>query len=75
MVTEDKVFPAGSIIAGVPAKVIAERDTSRENRLNAWQYHRNALFTARGDHRAWAGPEYAKWLAEKRAEVDGDDDV
>ena len=75
MVTEGKVFPPGSVIAGVPAKVIAERDSSRENRVNAWQYHRNALFTARGDYRSWLGPEYEKWLADMRAEIEADRDL
>ena len=75
MVTEGKVFPPGSIIAGVPAKVIGERDSARENRLNAWQYHRNAMQTKAGDARAWTGPEYRRWLAEKRAEVEADRDL
>lgn len=69
---EGSVFPPGSIIAGVPAKVIATRDCARPNRLNAWQYRRNAEFYARGEHRAWDGPEYAAWLAAKQAEVESD---
>ena len=75
MVTEGKVFAPGSIIAGIPAKVIGERNSARENRMNAWQYHRNALFTARGDYRAWTGPEYAQWLKSKRAEIEADLDL
>lgn len=74
-VPEGREFPPGSIIAGVPAKVIAERDSARPNRLNAWQYHRNAGFTARGEHRAWDGPEYEAWLAAKSAEVEADRDL
>ena len=35
MVTEGTVIPPGSIVAGVPGKVIRERNSSRENRVNA----------------------------------------
>jgi carbonic anhydrase/acetyltransferase-like protein (isoleucine patch superfamily) len=75
VVSEGKEFPPGSIIAGVPAKVIAERDSARANRLNAWVYHRNAQHTRRGDFRAWDGPDYEKWLAEKKAEIEADRDL
>ncbi len=74
-VTEGSEFPAGSIIAGVPAKRIRERDMSRPNRLNAWQYHRNAQAYARGDHRTWTGPEHDTWLRELRAAVEKDEDL
>ena len=69
-VPEGREIPPGSIVAGVPGKVIAERDSARANRLNAWQYHRNAEHTARGEHRAWTGPEYEAWLEARRAELD-----
>jgi carbonic anhydrase/acetyltransferase-like protein (isoleucine patch superfamily) len=76
VVTEGREFPPHAILAGVPARQIAERDESRANRLNAWLYHRNAEAYRRGDHRAWDGPEYEAWLAAKRAELkmkgDGD---
>jgi len=75
VVPEGKVFPPHSILAGVPAKPIGERDSSRPNRVNAWQYHRNAQFTSRGEYRCWEGPEYAKWLATLRAEVEEDRDL
>jgi carbonic anhydrase/acetyltransferase-like protein (isoleucine patch superfamily) len=75
LVPEGKVFPPGSILVGVPAKVIATRDASRENRLNAWQYQRNASHYRRGLHRAWDGPEYLAWIAAKRAEVEADRDL
>jgi len=74
-VTEGSVFPESSIIAGIPAKRIKERDSRRANRLNAWQYHRNAQAYAHGEHRAWDGPAYARWLAEMRAEVETDRDL
>ncbi len=75
VVPEGKVFPPHSIIAGVPAKQIGERDSSRANRINAWQYHRNAEFTRRGEFRAWDGPDYDKWLEALRAEVEEDRDL
>lgn len=74
-VTEGSEFGPGSIIAGVPAKQIRERDMSRANRLNAWQYHRNAQAYARGDHRTWTGADYAKWLAELQARIETDADL
>ena len=73
-VKEGTIVPPASIVAGVPAKVVKSRDSARENRLNAWLYHRNAEHYRRGDHRAWEGPEYDAWLAAKRAEIDRDAD-
>jgi carbonic anhydrase/acetyltransferase-like protein (isoleucine patch superfamily) len=75
LVREGSVFPPNSVIAGTPAKVIRERDSARPNRLNAWIYHRNAGFYARGEHRAWDGPEYEAWLADIEAKVDDDTDL
>jgi len=75
VVPEGKIFPPHSILAGVPAKQIGERDCSRPNRMNAWQYQRNAEFTRAGDYRCWEGPEYKKWLTTLRAEVDEDRDL
>ena len=57
-------------MAGVPAKVIRERDSSGENRLNALIYHRNAQAYRRGHHRAWDGPEFEAWVAEKTREIE-----
>jgi len=75
MIREDAVFGPGSIIAGVPAKQIGERDSARENRKNAWLYHRNAEAYKRGDHRAWAGPAYAQWLLELTEKLETDADL
>jgi carbonic anhydrase/acetyltransferase-like protein (isoleucine patch superfamily) len=69
VVTEGTVIPPGSIAAGVPAKVIRQRDSSAANRLNAWNYHRNARAYAEGEHRAWDGPDYRAWLDAKRREL------
>lgn len=73
-VKEGTIVPPGSIVAGVPARVVRSRDSARENRLNAWLYHRNADHYRRGLHRAWEGPEYEAWLAAKRAEIERDAD-
>jgi len=75
VVPEGKTFEPHSILAGVPAKVIGTRDSTRANRLNAWQYHRNAEFTRRGDYRCWDGLDYEKWLAEISAEIQEDRDL
>jgi carbonic anhydrase/acetyltransferase-like protein (isoleucine patch superfamily) len=75
MVTEGTVFPPHSIIAGVPAKVIGERDSARANRMNAWLYNYNAEAYRRDEFRAWEGPEFDTWRAAKQAEVDADRDL
>jgi carbonic anhydrase/acetyltransferase-like protein (isoleucine patch superfamily) len=74
-ITEGSTFPPNSIIAGTPAKQIRERDSARANRLNAWQYHRNAAAYRRGDHRVWSGPEQAAWLAEIQLKIEKDEDL
>ena len=73
-VPEGKVFPPHSIIAGVPAKTIGERDSSRANRMNAWLYHYNAEAQRRREFRPWEGPEFEAWRAAKQAEIDADRD-
>jgi carbonic anhydrase/acetyltransferase-like protein (isoleucine patch superfamily) len=70
VVTEGTVVPPHSIVAGVPARVIKTRDCTRENRINAWAYHRNAEAYRRGEHRAWEGEDYQRFLAERMAEID-----
>ena len=75
LVPEGRVYPPGSVIAGIPAKVIAQRDSARANRLNAWVYHYNAERTRRGHQRAWTGDEYARWVEQKTAEIERDADL
>ncbi len=67
VVREGMVVPPHSLVAGVPAKVIKQRDFSAENRENAWNYWRNAQAYAKGDHRAWDGEAFAKFRAERKA--------
>ena len=73
VITEGRVIPPCSIVAGVPAKVIKERDSSLENRMNAWSYVRNAEAYSRGEHRAWDGPGYREFVATKRAELEAEE--
>jgi carbonic anhydrase/acetyltransferase-like protein (isoleucine patch superfamily) len=68
-VKDGTIVPPNSIVVGSPAKVIATRDNRLPNHINALFYHRNALAYARGDHRAWDGPEFEAWFAETMAEV------
>jgi carbonic anhydrase/acetyltransferase-like protein (isoleucine patch superfamily) len=75
VLTEGSVFEPGSIVAGVPAKAIKRRDSSRENRMNAWLYHRNAAAYARGDERAWDGIEFDRWKQSLLAELATDADL
>ena len=74
-IREGAVFDPGSIIAGVPARQIGERDSARPNRLNAWQYHLNAQAYKRGDHRVWDGPEYARWIEGMKRRIENDEDL
>lgn len=73
-VKEGTVIPPASVVAGVPAKVIKPRDCARENRLNAWQYWWNAQAYRVGNHRAWEGAEYERWLAALREKIASDTD-
>jgi len=75
VVPEGRIFAPGSVVAGVPAKQIAARDHSRDNRMNAWLYHRNAEAYRRGEHRAWDGPDFEAWRRAKREEIDADRDL
>jgi carbonic anhydrase/acetyltransferase-like protein (isoleucine patch superfamily) len=72
VVREGSVIPPGSIVAGVPARVIKTRDSTRENRLNAWNYWWNSRAYAKGEQRAWDGPQFQRFLAEKRRELSGE---
>ncbi len=51
IVTENTEFPPNSIIAGVPAKVVATRDTGAANAGNAEFYRLNAINYANGIER------------------------
>ena len=54
----------GSVIMGVPGKVVATRDNFAATRRNALVYHRNALAYAQGRHDAWRAEGFAQWREE-----------
>ena len=68
-VREGQLIPPRSIVMGTPAKVVRTIDSRAANRLNAWLYHRNAQHYARGDHRAWDGPEFEAAHAAEKARI------
>jgi carbonic anhydrase/acetyltransferase-like protein (isoleucine patch superfamily) len=53
--------PEGSVVMGVPGKVIQGRDTFLTARRNALVYWRNALAYATGRHDAWRAEGFAAW--------------
>jgi carbonic anhydrase/acetyltransferase-like protein (isoleucine patch superfamily) len=57
LVREGTIIPDNSIVMGTPGKVTRTQNNYVRTRLNAFLYHRNALAYARGEHRAWDGPE------------------
>ncbi len=61
LVPPGTVVPDGSVVMGVPGKVVATRDNFAANRRNALIYHRNALAYAEGRHDAWSGEAFAAW--------------
>jgi len=71
-VREGTVIPPNSIVMGTPAKVVRMANNWIANRLNAWLYHRNAQAYARGDHRAWSGPEYEAAKAAEQARLEAE---
>jgi len=72
-VAEDTLIPPNSIVMGTPARVVRSANSFIPNRINAMLYHRNALAYARGDHRAWNGPEYEaemrRWTQDAEREL------
>ena len=54
-------IPEGSVVMGVPGKVVATRDNLAATRRNALVYHRNALAYAEGRHDAWRGADFRSW--------------
>ena len=72
-VADNTVIPPNSIVMGTPAKAVRTRNSFVANRVNAMLYHRNALAYAKGDYRAWDGPEYEaelrRWQEEAEREL------
>ena len=69
-VADNTVIPPNSIVMGTPAKVVRTMNSFVANRLNAMLYYRNALCYARGDHRAWEGPEHEAQMRAWQAEIE-----
>ena len=71
-VADNTIIPPNSVVMGTPAKVVRTINSFVGNRVNAMLYHRNATAYARGDHRAWDGPEYEaesrRWKSEAESE-------
>ena len=63
-VPDNMIVPPNSIVMGTPAKVVRTANNFVSNKVNAMLYWRNARCYAKGDHRAWDGPEFE---AEMRA--------
>jgi carbonic anhydrase/acetyltransferase-like protein (isoleucine patch superfamily) len=72
IVTEGLAVPPNSVVAGVPGKVVAQRDNWVRTRFNAFLYHWNAQAYARGEHRAWDGPEAQAKMAEEWARLEAE---
>ena len=75
IVTAGMEIPEGSVVAGVPAKIVAQRDNYAQTRRNALVYHRNALFYAQGRHDAWQGEDFARWRTEINERLAAGEDV
>ena len=69
-VADNTIIPPNSIVMGMPAKVVRTRNSFVANKLNAMLYFRNARCYARGDHRAWDGPEYEAEMARWKVEIE-----
>lgn len=69
---EGMVVAPNSIVMGTPAKVVRTHNNYVANRLNAMLYHRNARAYARGQHRAWDGPEYEAEMAAHKARFESE---
>ena len=53
--------PDGSVVMGVPGKIVSTRDNFAQTRRNALVYYRNALSYAQGRHDGWRTEEFLKW--------------
>jgi carbonic anhydrase/acetyltransferase-like protein (isoleucine patch superfamily) len=72
IITEGTVIPANSVVAGVPGKVVAQRNNYVANRLNALAYHENAEAYARGHHRRWSDPDYLEKMALWKSQLESE---
>jgi carbonic anhydrase/acetyltransferase-like protein (isoleucine patch superfamily) len=54
-------IPEGSVVMGVPGKVVATRNNFAQTRRNALVYYRNALAFAQGRHDEWRAEGFKAW--------------
>ena len=69
-VADNTIIPPNSIVMGTPARVVRTVNSFVANKLNAMLYYRNALAYAKGEHRAWDGPEHEAQMAAWKAEIE-----
>jgi carbonic anhydrase/acetyltransferase-like protein (isoleucine patch superfamily) len=69
-VPDGMIVPPNSIVMGTPAKVVRTVNSFVANKVNAMLYWRNAVCYAKGDHRAWDGPEFEAEMAAWREEIE-----
>jgi carbonic anhydrase/acetyltransferase-like protein (isoleucine patch superfamily) len=72
ILTEGAVVPPNSVVAGVPGKIIARRNNWVRTRFNAFLYHWNGEAYAKGEHRAWDGPEAKARMAAEWARLEAE---
>jgi carbonic anhydrase/acetyltransferase-like protein (isoleucine patch superfamily) len=68
-------IPEGSVVMGVPGKVVSTRDNFAQTRRNALVYHRNALAYAQGKHDAWRADGFAAWREDVNKRLAAGEDV
>jgi carbonic anhydrase/acetyltransferase-like protein (isoleucine patch superfamily) len=69
-VPDGMIAPPNSILMGTPAKVVRSVNSFVANKVNAMLYWRNARHYARGDHRAWDGPEFEAEMRRHQQEIE-----
>jgi len=67
--------PEGSVVMGVPGRVLQGRDTFATARRNALVYWRNALAYAAGRHDAWRADGFAAWREDVARRLRSGEDV
>ena len=64
------MIPPNSIVAGTPAKVIAQRNNFVANRLNALAYYDNGIAYSQGNHRVWSEDEQLTKMAQRKIDLE-----
>lgn len=70
IITEGTVIAPNSVVAGVPGKVVASRDNTVANKMNAIGYFENAKAYAAGQYRRWSDPDYIEQMNALRCELE-----